>query len=117
MPIRLTEDQQHKLFQHIREKWGQNRPCPMCGHSKWTVDATVYRLAAMTTESVVSNSIVQPLATVRCRHCSNMVLIHLTQSGVATPAELSLAPPGQPESIVGMVTSGSVNIDSNDETH
>ena len=117
MPIRLTEDQQDKLFKHIREKWGPNRPCPMCGHSKWTVDATVYRLAAMTTESSVSNSIVQPLATVRCRHCSHMVLIHLTQSGVATPTELSLASPDQPGPAVRVAASGSVNIDSNDETH
>ncbi len=89
----------------------------MCGHSKWTVDATAYRLAAMTNENAPSNSIVQPLATVRCRHCSNMVLIHLTQSGVATPAELSLAPPEQPESIVGMATSVSDKSDSSDETH
>ena len=51
MTIRLTEEHQRKLFKFIREKWGEKKPCPMCGEHRWTIDASVYRLAAMTTEA------------------------------------------------------------------
>lgn len=122
MAIRLTEEQQRKLFQHIREKWGTPRSCPMCGKHKWSVDGTVYRLAALTTDPTAAHSVVQPLATVRCTHCSFIALIHLTQSGIAGPDELSLGVPkepvGKPQNAIDPIQIGStVHVDANDETH
>lgn len=90
MPIKLSHEHQRRLFKHIQEKWGEHRACPMCGERKWTVDGSVYRLAAMTRDSSHNHSVVQPLATVRCTNCSNVVLIHLTKSGIASPNDLNL---------------------------
>ncbi len=122
MAIKLTEEQQRKLFQHIREKWSETRACPMCREHKWTVDGAVYRLAALSTDPSSAHSVVQPLATVRCTNCSFLVLIHLTQAGIATPEELSLAMPQAPAAphrieSEPIVISANSDIDENDETH
>ena len=122
MAIKLTEEHQRKIFQHIREKWSDSRSCPMCGEHKWTVDGTVYRLAALSTDPSSVHSVVQPLASVRCTNCSYIVLIHLTQAGIASPEELSLAMPQVPATSTHIesepiVVAANSEVDEDDETH
>ncbi|MCZ6835334.1 MAG: hypothetical protein O7G85_06115 [Planctomycetota bacterium] len=99
MTIRLSDEHQKKLFQHIREKWGESRPCPMCHEKKWTVDGSVYRLAALSIDPTEVHSVIQPVATVRCTNCSFIALIHLTQSGIASADDFRLGPPQQPSMV------------------
>lgn len=113
MPIRLTEEHQRRLFQHIKDKWGEHCPCPMCGQLKWSVDGSIYRLAALSTATHAAHSLVQPLATIRCTHCSNVVLIHLTQSGIVDPDDLNLE---HPAGAGASVQFSDLDIDENDDT-
>ncbi len=33
-----------KIIAYLQEKWGNDRACPMCGHSNWNVPENAFQL-------------------------------------------------------------------------
>ena len=77
-----------KTANHLREKWGSVRPCPMCGGQQWFIDSKVMGLVNLDDNGNINLASVFPVVPVSCSKCHNTVLISGIFSGIV---------PSQPE--------------------
>jgi hypothetical protein len=60
----------------VRQKWGEERPCPYCGDSEWEV-GTPFELARGSSDAV---ALAFPVV---CSNCGNTTLINAGRAGLA----------------------------------
>lgn len=58
-----------KLVEHLRQKWGDPRNCPMCGAAKWHVGDTVFTPVLFTGGGVRIGGPSIPMVPVVCTDC------------------------------------------------
>lgn len=91
----MSEIPFEKVAKHLESKWGQDRTCPMCGHTSWFVQDHLFELREFNQGSVVLGGPIMPLAAAICANCGNTVLVNaLTAELTVPPAEAAkpLAP-------------------------
>ena len=62
------KDHSEKVIEHLIEKWGENKKCPMCGHDKWNVNTTIFDLPEYT-EDILHPESTFPAIPVTCNNC------------------------------------------------
>ena len=71
---RLNRD---KLLEHINSTW-QTKTCPMCGRNDWAVgDSIVTSVNINEEKGIQLGGRFQPMTTVTCNHCGNVVFINV----------------------------------------
>ena len=66
-----------KFIEHLRAKWGNSRPCPVCGGTNWTVGDSSYELREYRGgDFLVGQVPIMPLVPVICTNCGNTILIN-----------------------------------------
>jgi len=61
-----------KLIRHLEEKWGEDKPCPMCGGKNWLVGDIVYNVRGISG----NNDMIFPILPVMCQKCGNTIFIN-----------------------------------------
>jgi predicted RNA-binding Zn-ribbon protein involved in translation (DUF1610 family) len=69
----MSEPHGNRVLAWIREKWGEQRPCPYCGEARWDVGPPVVLGAS-------------PAVPVVCGNCGNTLLIDAGVMGVVPEA-------------------------------
>lgn len=64
-----------KFIARLNQKWG-NRPCPMCGVSKWSVQESTFQLMEFSESGLVVGGPVIPVVPITCTNCGNTVLVN-----------------------------------------
>jgi ribosomal protein S27AE len=76
----------NRVIEHLRQKWGANRFCPMCGVNQWSVQDSMYQLLQLNQgAALVIGSPVIPVIPVVCNNCGNTVLVNAIAAGLMTP--------------------------------
>ena len=80
-----------QIIQHLSAKWGNNKPCPMCGGGPWTVQDRTFQLMEFNEVGMVVGGAVFPVVPIMCGNCGNTILINAMLSGaIPRPGGLPL---------------------------
>ena len=81
--MELNKKQLDKCSEKIENLWG-NRICEVCNNTSWSLDEQLYVLKEY--HGVVNpfkeKEMIQPILTIRCRHCGNMKIFNAAILGV-----------------------------------
>jgi hypothetical protein len=79
MPTKIDGN---KFVEHLKQKWGTDRPCSMCGASDWNVTDSVFEMREYHgPQSLVMGGPINPIIPVICKNCGNTVLVNAVVSG------------------------------------
>lgn len=79
---------QNKVMQHLVNKWGEKKKCPMCNQSSWWISDTVYEMREFHGGGLVLGAgPIIPIITVACQNCGNTIFINAIVAGVVEPAK------------------------------
>lgn len=81
--------EQGKLLEYLRQKWGEERPCQMCGHKEWAAADKVFELRAFKGGILMVGGPVTPVIPIACTNCGNTVLVNAIVAGLLKKAEES----------------------------
>jgi ribosomal protein S27AE len=71
-----------KFISHLNTKW-QNKPCPMCGESNWSVSDKVFEMREFHGGNIVlGGGAIQPVIPVTCSNCGNSIMVNALVIGV-----------------------------------
>ena len=78
--------QMEQMIQWLKEKWGEDRPCPMCGSPDWVVDAVggVPQLSRKTGLNLESGF---PIVPVSCTNCGFTAFMNALIAGIVQSDE------------------------------
>jgi hypothetical protein len=74
--VALYEDWGERALAWLKEKWGDDHPCPHCRTNVWNVGAKLVELNPWGSTSVL------PMLQVTCANCGNVVLIDAVLAGL-----------------------------------
>lgn len=67
-----------KAAQWVREKWGEDKPCPYCGDNHWGVDGTLLNLRP------IQGGFGYLAFQVICSNCGHTVLVNAVAAGLVS---------------------------------
>lgn len=71
-----------KVIEFLRQKWGENRKCPMCDKDVWEVSGKIFEIREFHGGNlVVGGSSIFPVLPVACTNCGNTVLLSAIMTG------------------------------------
>ena len=71
-----------KLEAYLKDKW-QDRSCPMCHSTSWSISDTIYELRKFTDSSLImTGGPVMPVIPIGCDACGNTVFINAYTTGI-----------------------------------
>jgi predicted nucleic-acid-binding Zn-ribbon protein len=83
-PVNLSDadlEVVRKVAEWLREKWGEDKECPMCGNPNWYINP-VGAIGQFLPRAGVSTSNVYPVVPVHCSNCGFVALINAGTAGV-----------------------------------
>jgi len=63
-------------IKHLRAKWGEDRPCPMCRVSAWTVTDSTAEIREIPGSSALATAGNMSVVIVTCGNCGNTILLN-----------------------------------------
>ncbi len=70
-----------KVIEHLVEKWGEDKECPMCGNTSWIVNEEIYEVPRFS-EKAETNEVVFPVVPVSCTNCYSTQFISAVMIGL-----------------------------------
>ena len=68
----------NQLIEHLKKHWGEDRKCPFCGNTGWSVSNVICELRQhqRTFSAKATDGTIFPVIPVTCIKCGNTVLIN-----------------------------------------
>lgn len=74
-----------KVLEHLRDKWGSGKRCPMCDSPDWSVQESTFEIRDWHPHAVMASGRVILVVPVICNNCGNTVLVNAIAAGIVTP--------------------------------
>lgn len=85
MARELNADERAKAIGWLERKWGNDKKCPVCGSTKWTVGPHMVSMAAVdNSNNITLGGLSYPLVMVVSNECGYTFLMNAVVMGVAT---------------------------------
>lgn len=72
-----------KMIDFLQEKWGDKKPCPMCGGTDWEIFGKTFSPIEFTEGTPIGRGgrIAVPVVPIVCTTCGNTILVSAIVSG------------------------------------
>lgn len=82
-PFEIKEEDAEKIFTHLKDKWGNEKQCPMCGADNWVFGSKMVELREYRGgDLIIGNTVVFPLVPIICTNCGNTFLLNAFIIGI-----------------------------------
>lgn len=75
------------VIKHLKNKWGEQKTCPMCNTGEWEVVDLLFHLSAFSKPGGKGRTISMPLVPVCCGNCGYTVLLNALQADLTEVPE------------------------------
>jgi hypothetical protein len=83
--MNLSQEQQEKIRQAVREKWGEPPPpCSMCGSRSWEIAGQIFELREFQQGALVAGGAqtLYPVVPILCGNCGNTIFLNAIKAGL-----------------------------------